>query len=324
MLKLALLDDYQGVALKSADWDSLAAQCTVTAFRDHLTDEAEIAERLMEFDAVMALRERTPFPRSLLERLPNLKLIASAGMRNAAIDLDAATELGIVVCGTGGSSRATMELTWCLILGLLRRLPLEHDSTRAGDWQRSIGIGLEGKTLGLIGLGNIGSQMAEVARAFHMNILAWSQNLTQERAEANGATFVTLSELLERSDIASIHTRLSDRTRGLLGARELALMKRTAYLINTSRGPIVDEGALLDVLRSGSIAGAGLDVFDEEPLPSDHPLLSMDNVLLTPHMGYVTQETYVNFYGQTLENVRSYIEGNPQRVMNPDVMANRR
>ena len=324
MLKLALLDDYQGVALKSAGWDSLAAQCTVTAFRDHLTDEAEIAERLMEFDAVMALRERTPFPRFLLERLPNLKLIASAGMRNAAIDLDAATELGIVVCGTGGSSRATMELTWCLILGLLRRLPLEHDSTRAGDWQRSIGIGLEGKTLGLIGLGNIGSQMAEVARAFHMNILAWSQNLTTERAEANGATLVSKDDLLRQSDIVSIHTRLSDRTRGLLGARELAVMKPTAYLINTSRGPIVDEGALLDVLRSGSIAGAGLDVFDEEPLPSDHPLLSMDNVLLTPHMGYVTQETYVNFYGQTLENVRSYIEGNPQRVMNPDVMANRR
>ena len=324
MLKFALLDDYQGVALKSADWDSLAAQCTVTAFRDHLTDEAEIAERLMEFDAVMALRERTPFPRTLLERLPNIKLIASAGMRNAAIDLDAATELGIVVCGTGGSSRATMELTWCLILGLLRRLPLEHDSTRAGDWQRSIGIGLEGKTLGLIGLGNIGSQMAEVARAFHMNILAWSQNLTQERAEANGATLVSKDDLLRQSDIASIHTRLSDRTRGLLGARELAVMKPTAYLINTSRGPIVDEGALLDVLRSGSIAGAGLDVFDEEPLPSDHPLLSMDNVLLTPHMGYVTQETYVNFYGQTLENVRSYIEGNPQRVMNPDVLTNRR
>ena len=324
MLKLALLDDYQGVALQLADWDSLAAQCTVTAFRDHLTDEGEIAERLMEFDAVMALRERTPFPRSLLERLPNLKLIASAGMRNAAIDLDAATELGIVVCGTGGSSRATMELTWCLILGLLRRLPLEHDSTRAGDWQRSIGIGLEGKTLGLIGLGNIGSQMAEVARAFHMNILAWSQNLTTERAEANGATLVSKDELLRQSDIVSIHTRLSDRTVGLLGASELALMKRSAYLVNTSRGPIVDEDALLNVLLSGSIAGAGLDVFDEEPLPDDHPLLSLDNVLLTPHLGYVTRETYVNFYGQTLENVRSFIDGMPQRVMNPDVLANPR
>ena len=324
MLKLALLDDYQGAALSSADWDSLAARCSVTVFRDHLTDEAEIAERLMEFDAVMALRERTPFPRSLLERLPNLKLIASAGMRNAAIDLDAATELGIVVCGTGGSSRATMELTWCLILGLLRRLPLEHDATRAGHWQRSIGIGLDGKTLGLIGLGNIGSQMAEVARAFHMNILAWSQNLTQGRAEASGATLVAMSELLQRSDIVSIHTRLSDRTMGLLGASELSLMKSSAYLINTSRGPIVEEDALLDALQSGAIAGAGLDVFDEEPLPSDHPFLSLDNVLLTPHLGYVTQETYVNFYGQTLENVRSYIEGMPQRVMNPDVLANLR
>ena len=322
MLKLALLDDYQGAALSSADWDSLAARCSVTVFRDHLTDEAEIAERLMEFDAVMALRERTPFPRSLLERLPNLKLIASAGMRNAAIDLDAATELGIVVCGTGGSSRATMELTWCLILGLLRRLPLEHDATRAGHWQRSIGIGLDGKTLGLIGLGNIGGQMAEVARAFHMDILAWSQNLTQDRAEASGATLVAMSELLQRSDIVSMHTRLSDRTRGLLGASELSLMKNSAYLINTSRGPIVEEDALLDALQSGAIAGAGLDVFDEEPLPSDHPILSLDNVLLTPHLGYVTQETYVNFYGQTLENVRSYIEGTPQRVMNPDVLSN--
>ena len=324
MLKLALLDDYQGVALQSADWDSFSADLSVTVFRDHLTDEAEIAGRLMDFDAVMALRERTPFPRSLLERLPNLKLIASAGMRNAAIDLDAATELGILVCGTGGSSRATMELTWCLILGLLRYLPLEHAATREGHWQRSIGIGLDGKTLGLIGLGNIGSQMAEVARAFHMNILAWSQNLTAERAEANGATLVTMSELLERSDIVSIHTRLSDRTRGLLGASELALMKRSAYLINTSRGPIVDEAALLNALQSGTIAGAGLDVFDVEPLPSGHPLLSVDNVLLTPHLGYVTQETYVSFYGQTLENVRSYIDGSPQRVMNPDVLANLR
>ena len=324
MLKLALLDDYQGVALQSADWDSLSADCSVTAFRDHLTDEAEIAERLMEFDAVMALRERTPFPRTLLERLPNLKLIASAGMRNAAIDLDAATELGIVVCGTGGSSRATMELTWCLVLGLLRSLPLEHDATRAGDWQRSIGIGLDGKTLGLIGLGNIGSQMAEVARAFHMNILAWSQNLTAERAQENGATLVSKDELLRQSDIVSIHTRLSDRTRGLLGASELALMKQSAYLINTSRGPIVDEDALLNALQSGTISGAGLDVFDVEPLPGDHPLLSLDNVLLTPHLGYVTQETYVNFYGQTLENVRSFIDGTPQRVMNPDVLANLR
>ncbi len=324
MIRLALLDDYQRVAMQSADWDSLSPDCSVTVFHDHLTDETELAGRLHDFEAVMALRERTPFPRSLLERLPNLKLIASAGMRNAAIDLEAATELGIVVCGTGGSSRATMELTWGLILGLIRQIPLEHHATRAGNWQRTVGVGLEGKTIGLIGLGNIGSQMAEVARAFHMNIIAWSQNLTQQHAEANGATQVSKDDLLAQSDIVTIHTRLSDRTRGLLGARELALMKPTAYLINTSRGPIVEEAALLNALRSGTIAGAGLDVFDEEPLPGDHPLLSLDNVLLTPHLGYVTQETYLNFYGQTLENVRSFIAGNPQRVMNPDVLPNRR
>ena len=320
MPKVALLDDYQRVALQYADWDSLSPGCSVTVFYDHLTDEGAIVDRLMDFDIVMALRERTPFPRTLLERLPNLKMITSAGMRNAAIDLDAATELGIIVCGTEGSSRATMELTWGLILGLLRRIPLEHEATRTGNWQRTLGIGLDGKTIGIIGLGNIGSQMAEVARAFHMNVIAWSQNLTQERAEANGATLVSKNDLLEKSDIVTIHTRLSDRTRGLLGTRELALMKPTAYLINSSRGPIIDEDALLEALKSGAIAGAGLDVFDEEPLPADHPLLTLDNVLLTPHLGYVTQETYRVFYGQTLDNIRSYLRGNPQRVMNPEVL----
>ena len=324
MLRLALLDDYQQVALQSADWDSLSPDCSVTVFHDHLTDEEAIADRLRDFDAVMALRERTPFPRSLLAQLPNLKIIASAGMRNAAIDLDAATEHGIVVCGTEGSSRATMELTWGLILGLLRHISLEHIATRGGDWQQTVGIELDGKTIGIIGLGNIGSQMAEVARAFHMNILAWSQNLTPERAEANGAALVSKDELLAQSDIVTIHTRLSDRTRALLGARELGLLKPSAFLINTSRGPIVDEDALIDTLKTGAIAGAGLDVFDQEPLPADHPLLSLDNVLLTPHLGYVTQETYRAFYGQTLENTRSFIEGRPQRVMNPEVLAKRR
>ena len=324
MIRLALLDDYQQVALRFADWDGLSPDCTVTVFHDHLTDESSIAERLQEFDAVMALRERTPFPRSLLSRLPNLKLIASAGMRNAAIDLEAATELGIVVCGTEGSSRATMELTWALILGLLRQVPQEHQATRGGSWQQTLGIGLDGKTIGIIGLGNIGSQMAEVARAFHMNILAWSQNLTREHAEANGAALVGKDELLRRSDIVTIHTRLSGRTRGLLGARELGLMKPSAYLINTSRGPIVDEDSLIGALRAGAISGAGLDTFDREPLPENHPLLSLDNVLLTPHLGYVTQETYRTFYGQTLENVRSFIDGDPLRVMNPDVLASRR
>ncbi|MCY4578773.1 MAG: D-2-hydroxyacid dehydrogenase family protein [Chloroflexi bacterium] len=324
MFRLALLDDYQQVALQSADWDALSPECTVTVFHDHLTNESAIASRLHDFDAVMALRERTPFQRSLLARLPNLKLIASAGMRNAAIDLEAATELGIVVSGTEGSSRATMELTWALILGLLRQVPLEHQATRGGAWQRTLGIGLDGKTIGIIGLGNIGSQMAEVARAFHMDILAWSQNLTQDRAEANGATLVSKDDLLQNSDIVTIHTRLSERTRALLGGRELALMKPSAYLVNTSRGPIVDEGALISALRSGTIAGAGLDTFDQEPLPEGHALLGLDNVLLTPHLGYVTQETYRTFYGQTMENIKSFIEGEPQRVMNPEVLDRRR
>ena len=323
-MKVALLDDYQQIALQSADWDLLSPECSVSVFHDHLTDESAIADKLSEFDVVMALRERTPFPRSLLARLPNLKLIASAGMRNAAIDLEAATDLGIVVCGTGGSSRATMELTWGLILGLLRHIPLEHQETRAGTWQRTVGTGLDGKTIGIIGLGNIGSQMAEVARAFHMNILAWSQNLTQERAEASGAALVSKDDLLAQSDLVTIHTRLSERTRGLLGARELSLMKPTAYLINSSRGPIIDEDALVNALRSGAIAGAGLDTFNQEPLPTDHAFLSLDNVLLTPHLGYVTQETYRGFYGQTLENIRNFIEGSPQRVMNPEVLGNRR
>ena len=322
--RVALIDDYQRVALDYADWSTLEPECAVEVFHDHLTDEDAIVARLREFDVVMALRERTPFPRSLLARLPNLKLIASAGMRNAAIDLEAATELGIVVCGTEGSSRATMELTWGLILGLLRHIPLEHQATRTGSWQRTLGTGLDGKTIGILGLGNIGSQMAEVARAFHMNVLAWSQNLTQEHAEANGASLVSKDELLRQSDIVTIHLRLSERTVGLLGARELGLMKPTAYVVNTSRGPIIEENALISAVESGTIAGAGLDVFDIEPLPAHHPFLAIENVLLTPHLGYVTQDTYRTFYGQTLENIRSFIQGKPQRVMNPDVLGKQR
>lgn len=324
MTRIALLDDYQNVARDAADWDSLSPNATVEVFNDHLADEDDVAERLKDFDVVMALRERTPFRRSLLERLPNLKLIASAGMRNAAIDVDAATELGIVVCGTGGSSRATMEITWGLILSLLRQIPREDTAIRNGQWQETVGIGLDGKTIGSIGLGNIGGQMAEVARAFHMNVLGWSQNLTEERAKECGATKVTLDELLAQSDIVTIHTRLSERTEGLIGARELGLMKPTAYIVNSSRGPIVDESALLDALRNKSIAGAGIDVYGVEPLPKDYPFFGLDNVVLTPHLGYVTEETYVNFYNQTLENVRNFFEGEPQRVMNPEVLEKRR
>lgn len=324
MPKLALLDDYQRVALESADWYQLPDGCTVEAFHDHLSDEDAVAERLKDFDFVMALRERTPFPRSLLERLPILKMLGTAGARNASIDMQAATDLGIVVCGTGGSPRATMELTWGLILALLRKIPREYAATRGGAWQETLGEGLDGRTLGLLGLGRIGGQAAEVARAFHMNIIAWSQNLTAERAKECGATLVSKEEIFSQADVISIHLQLSDRTRGLVQAEDLARMKPTAYLVNTSRGPIVDEAALIDTLRNKAIAGAGIDVYEVEPLPSGHPYLGLDNVLLTPHMGYVTEETYVLFYGDTLHNVKGFMNGDPQRVVNSDVLGKMR
>lgn len=324
MVRVALLDDYQGVALECADWGSLPEGSAVEAFRDHLSDEAALVARLQPFEVVMALRERTPFPRTLLERLPNLKLICTAGMRNASIDIAAATELGILVCGTSGSSRATMELTWGLILALLRSIPREDRATRAGRWQETVGVGLDGKTLGILGLGNIGGQVAEVARAFHMPIIAWSQNLTEERAAACGAHLVGKEQLLAQADIVTIHLQLSDRTRALLGARELALMRPSAYLVNTSRGPIVDETALVAALAGGKIGGAGLDVFDQEPLPPDHPFLALENVVLTPHLGYVTRETYAGvFYPQTLANIHTYLAGTPERVLNPGVLGSR-
>lgn len=320
MFKVALLDDYQEVALGCAPWDSLGAECEVEAFHGNLTDEAALVERLREFDCVMALRERTPFPRTLLEKLPRLKLLATAGMRNASIDMEAATELGILVCGTGGMSESTAELTWGLILAVMRHIPLEHHQTREGQWQRTLGVGLKGKTLGLLGLGKIGGMVARVGAAFDMNLIAWSQNLTEERCAEIGAHRVSKEELCRQADVLTIHSVLSERTRGVLGAAELALMKPTAYLVNTSRGPIVDEAALVEVLRNKRIAGAGVDVFGQEPLPPDHPMLSLHNLVLMPHMGYVTEEVYALFYGGTCENIAAYLAGNTERVLNPDVL----
>jgi len=261
------------------------------------------------------MRERTAFTRSLLERLPMLRLLITAGMRNASIDMKAAAERGVLVCGTAGLPYPTAELAWGLILGLMRRIPAEDRATREGRWQVSLGLGLNGKTLGVLGLGTLGSRVAKVGRAFEMEVLAWSQNLTRARAEEVGATLVAKDELLARSDIVSIHLVLSERTRGLLGARELGLMKRSAYLVNTSRGPIVDEAALIDALRNGIIAGAGLDVFDPEPLPADHPFRSLPNIVVTPHLGYVTEETYRVFYGHALEDVQAFLRGAPVRVL---------
>lgn len=313
--RVAVLDDYQDVAWQMIDWSSITVDTDIQVFRDHLSDHDALVERLKDFEIVSAMRERTPFPRRLLQRLPKLKLLVTTGMRNAAIDLAAATDLGITVCGTSGVLPPTAELTWGLILALLRHIPREDAATRVGQWQVSMGLGLQGKTLGVIGLGNLGSYVATVGKAFQMELLAWSQNLTAERAAQVGATLVTKDELLSRADIVTIHLVLSDRTRNLLGARELGLMKPTAYLINTSRGPIVNEKALVEALQKRTIAGAGLDVFDEEPLPLDHPLRKLDNTVITPHIGYVTKETYEIFFRHIVEDIRAFLDGKPVRVL---------
>ena len=317
MARVAILDDYQHVARRMADWSTLPAGTDVVVFADHLKDAGAVAARLADFEAVVAMRERTAFPRALLERLPKLKLLVTTGMRNASIDVAAATARGIVVCGTAGLPYPTAELTWGLILALVRRIPAEDRATREGRWQISCGLGLNGKTLGVIGLGGLGSRVAKVGRAFEMDVIAWSQNLTEARAAEVGAKQVAKDELLARADVASIHLVLSDRTRGLIGARELSLMKRTAYLINTSRGPIVDESALVAAVRKGTIAGAGLDVYDDEPLAIDHPLRDLPNTVITPHLGYVTEEGYRIFYGQALEDVKDWLAGQPLRVLRP-------
>jgi phosphoglycerate dehydrogenase-like enzyme len=314
--RVAILDDYQDVARRLADWKSLSAE--VVVFRDHLSDESQVAARLADFDVVVAMRERTPFPRSLFERLPRLRLLVTTGMRNASIDLRAAADRGVVVSGTAGLPSPTAELTWALILALVRHVPREDRATREGRWQETLGTTLKGRTLGVLGLGQLGSRVARVGKAFEMDVIAWSQNLTAERAAAVGATLAgSRDELLARADVVTIHLVLSDRTRGLVGARELGLMRPTAYLVNTSRGPIVDEGALIATLRAGKIAGAGLDVYDEEPLPADHPLRRLPNTVITPHLGYVTEETYQIFYSQALEDIRAFLAGAPVRVLSP-------
>jgi phosphoglycerate dehydrogenase-like enzyme len=310
------LDDYQSVALETADWSRLRPDAQVDVFQDHLADEADLAERLNDYEIVVGMRERTPFQRSLLERLPNLRLLITTGMGNASFDMNAAADLGITVCGTGGLPYPTAELTWALILALFRKVPDEDRATREGSWQVSLGEGLQGKTLGMMGLGRLGSQVATVGNAFGMNVIAWSQNLAQERASEFNAKLVTKQELLSQSDVMSIHLVLSARSRGLIGAEDLALMKPSSYLVNTSRGPIVDEAALVDALRNNTIAGAGLDVFDIEPLPLDHPLRNLPNTVLTPHVGYVTVETYRIFYGDAVENITSFMDGAAVRVIN--------
>ena len=317
-MKIAVLDDYQGVALESADWSAVMSRAEVVAYSDHLLDEEALAGRLRDSEVVVLMRERTAFPKSLFERLPNLRLLVTTGMRNAAVDVRAAAEAGVTVCGTAGLSYPTAELTWGLILSLVRRIPTEDRAMRNGHWQTQIGEGLQGKTLGVLGLGRLGTQVASVGKAFGMSVVAWSQNLTRERTESLGVELAGSKEgLLQRADVVSIHLVLSERTRGMIGAAELSRMPGTSYLINTSRGPIVDEPALVEALRSRSIAGAGLDVFDQEPLSIDHPLLGLDNVVLTPHVGYVTKETYEVFYGNVVEDILAFLDDSPLRIIGP-------
>ena len=319
-MKVAVLDDYQSVAESLADWSQLPPGTEVVYFSDHLTSEDALAERLAEFDVVMGMRERTPFRRSLLERLPRLRLLVTTGRRNASFDIQAATDLGIAVCGTDGAGEGPTELVWGLILGIVRNVPQEDRLTREGKWGTTVGVGLKGKTIGCLGLGHIGSLVARVATAFDMNIIAWSQNLTAERARECGASLVDKDTLFRESDIVSIHLVLSDRTRDLVGAHELSLMKPTSYLVNISRGPIVDEDALVDVLQRRAIAGAGLDVFATEPLPEGHPLLKMENTLILPHLGYVTEDSYRAMYAGVVEDIRAFASGEPVRMINEDVL----
>ena len=317
MTRVVVLDDYQQVAHRFADWGSLGPDVEMEALPAHFDDLDELADRLASADVVVAMRERTPITAALLDRLPNLRLIVTTGPRNAVIDVAATAARGVTVCGTGGRVSPTSELTWGLILALLRHIPEEDAAVRAGNWQQTIGSELDGKTLGLLGLGNLGKLVARVAPAFGMETIAWSQHLTGERAAEVGVQRVERDELFARADVLSIHLVLSDRTRGLVGRAELAAMKPTAVLINTSRGPIVDEQALVDALRNGTIAGAGLDVFDREPLAPDDVLRTLPNTVLTPHIGYVTDRLYARFYREIVEDIAAWLAGEPIRVVQP-------
>jgi len=311
--KIAVLDDYGDLARRFGDWDRFGD--AVTIFHDHLGNDDAVGEQLAPFDIVALMRERTPFGRELIARLPKLRLIVTSGMTNRAIDLDACAERGIAVCGTEGGRSAVVEIAWGLILALAHRIPFVDRDLRAGHWQLGLGDVIGGKTLGLVGLGRIGARMAVLAPAFGMRVVAWSQHLTAERAAACGAELVARDELFRQADVVSVHLVSSERTRGLVGARELAQMKPTAFLINTARGPIVDEAALVDALARGRIAGAGLDVYDAEPLPVDHPLRRLPNTVLTPHVGYATESSFRVFYPQMIEDIEAWMRGAPIRVL---------
>ena len=314
--RIAILDDWQGAALGAADWDSLGQDAEITVFNDYIEGEAAVAGALKGFDVIVGMRDRTPFPKSLIDALPDLKLLVTTGMRNLSFDMDAARARGVVVSGTAMLGYPASEHAVALILALFKKISVEDRAMHEGGWQAAVSEGMNGKTLGLLGLGKLGAKVARVCLALDMNVVAWSQNLTGERCQEVGVGYVDKDTLFRDSDAISIHLVLGDRTRGLVGAKEFALMKPTAYLINTSRGPIIDEAALIDALGDGTIAGAGIDVYDVEPLPPDHPLRSLDNAILTGHTGYVVKELYAVAYGEAVEDIQAWMKGEPIRVLN--------
>jgi phosphoglycerate dehydrogenase-like enzyme len=314
--RCAVLDDYQNVVLKVTDWSKVSGDLDIKVFNEHLGGPDNVVKALQGFGIVCAMRERTGFPRAVIEKLPDLKLLITTGLRNASIDVAAAKEHGVVVCGTPSVGNPTSGIAIGLMLELTRRIGYENARMKAGvPWQTTIGVDLDGMTLGVLGLGKLGTRTAKIARAFGMKVIAWSQNLTPEKCKEAGVDYVSKEELFRQADFITIHVILSQRTRGLVGPNELALMKPSAYIINTSRGPIIDEAALLEVLQNKKIGGAGLDVFDVEPLPTDHRLRKLDNVVLTPHLGYVATQNYRAYYGGVVEDIRAFLDGKPVRVM---------
>jgi phosphoglycerate dehydrogenase-like enzyme len=314
-LHVAVLDDWQALASSSADWGRLSGAADVCFFHDHLTDPDALVDRLRPFDVIVLMRERTPLPAAVLHRLPRLRLLVTTGRANTAVDGAAAAARGVLLCGTDSGTAPPVELTWALILACARRLPLEHDRVRQGLWQSTCGMQLRGKRLGVVGLGRIGAEVASLGRAFGMDVVAWSDNLTETRAGAAGARAVAKQELLATSDVVTLHLKLGPRTVGVIGSAELASMKPTAVLVNTARGPLVVEGALVDALRRRRIAAAGLDVYDVEPLPPGHPFTTLDNAVLSPHLGYVADDLYRLFYEQALEDIQAWVSGHPVRVL---------
>ncbi|HET9618524.1 MAG TPA: D-2-hydroxyacid dehydrogenase family protein [Pseudolabrys sp.] len=316
MIRAAILDDYQNVAMSFADWSPIARDVEIKVFTEPFKSRDAAIKALQGFAVIVGMRERTPFPRAMIEALPDLKLLITTGAKNNSFDLKAAAERGVTVCGTGGFGSPTTGVVFGLLLELTRRIGFENARLKAGQpWQVTIGPDLEGMTLGVLGLGKLGQRSAAVAKAFGMNVIAWSQNLTPEKAAAAGATYVSKEELFAKADAITIHVVLSDRSRGLVGAADLARMKKTAYLVNTSRGPIIDEAALIATLRDKRIAGAGLDVFDVEPLPLNHPYRTMDNVVITPHLGYVSTQNYAKYFPDIVTDIRAFLDGKPVRVI---------